>query len=119
MSGRRAFQVCMMMGGLLVWAMQFTVLYGVTSTLCGRGWAGASLFGIGVVQITIVVTTIAALGVTALLLLSSLRQYQAAPDLPVPQVDAFMNHATFLISSFSLVTIAWHGLPAFILPTCA
>ena len=47
--GRRTGQVLLMLAGLLAWAIQFTVIYGATSTLCGRGGADRSLLGIGIV----------------------------------------------------------------------
>ena len=47
MAGRRTLQVLVMLGGLIAWALQFTLIYGVTSTLCGRGWADETLFGEG------------------------------------------------------------------------
>lgn len=119
MAGRRALQVCLMLGGLIAWAAQFTILYGATSTLCGRGWADAMLFGAGVVPATIVATTLAALGATALVLLHSIREHKRLDAVTDSAADMFLNRATFLISAFSLVAIAWHGLPALILPACA
>jgi hypothetical protein len=119
MSGRRTLQVVAMLGGLIAWAAQFTVLYGVTSTACGRGWADTTLFGIGIVHITVVLATLSALGATAIVLVASLEAYKRSTGPSLSVVDHFINRATVLISSFSLVVIVWHAVPAFILPACA
>jgi hypothetical protein len=119
MAGRRTMQVSFMLGGLIAWAVQFTLIYGVTSTLCGRGWADATLFGFGIVPATILLTTLVALVATAVLFGLSVRQSNQLREGPVSATDSFMSHATFLINGLSLVVIAWHGLPALILPACS
>ena len=117
--GHRTLQVVLMMGGLIAWAVQFTVIYGVTSTLCGRGWADATFFGFGVVPLTILAATLILLAITGLMLAWSLRERRrlAGPAAPAP--DSFMSQAAVLINGLSLVVILWHGLPALILPACA
>jgi len=119
MSARRTWQVFIMLGGLLAWAAQFTILYGVTSAVCAREWADATLLGIGVVPATVVGTTLAAFAATAVVLLYSLRTYRQLEAEGASVADVFLNQAAVLISGFSLVAILWHGLPAFILPACA
>jgi hypothetical protein len=107
-----------MLGGMIAWAMQFTIIYGVTSTLCGRGWADLSLFGIGAVQAVIVATTALALVLTALTLMTLLRTKRDG-DGEGSAATAFMMQAGVLINGLSLVVILWQGAPAFILPACA
>jgi uncharacterized membrane protein len=119
MIGRRTMQVSFMLGGLIAWAIQFTLIYGITSTVCGRGWADGTLFGFGIVQATILLTTLAALVTTAILFLLSVRQYSQMKEEHASPTDSFISHATFLINGLSLVVIVWHGLPALILPACA
>ncbi|WP_457091190.1 hypothetical protein [Microvirga sp. P5_D2] len=119
MTGRRTIQVLLMLGGLLAWAVQFTVIYGVTSTLCGRGWADATLLGFRVVPATILATTLLMLAATAIFLLISLRIYRQVRDQPVAPADLFMSQAGVLINAFSLVVLIWHAVPAFLLPSCA
>jgi hypothetical protein len=119
MSGARTLQVMVTLGGMIAWAVQFTVVYGVTSTLCGRGWADATLFGIGVIPFTILTTTLATLAAAAILLIVSLREGRQLRDQPVPATDRFLSHSGVLINGFSLIAILWNGMPAFILPACA
>ena len=47
MTALRTGQVLLMLAGLIAWALQFTLIYGATSTLCGREWANATLLGLG------------------------------------------------------------------------
>lgn len=116
MSGTRTIQVLVMLGGMIAWAVQFAIIYGVTSTLCGRGWADLSLFGIGAVQAVIVATTALALVLTALTLMTLLRTNRHGEG---SAATAFMMQAGILINGLSLVVILWQGAPAFILPACA
>ena len=119
MTGRRTSQVLLTLGGMIAWAVQFTVVYGATSTLCGRGWADATLLGIGAVHFTILAATLATLSAAAMLLIVSLREERQQRDRPASATDSFLSQAGVLINGFSLIVILWHGVPAFLLPTCA
>ncbi len=119
MGGRRTGQILLMLAGLIAWAVQFTAIYGVTSTLCGRGWADANLLGLEVVPMTILSATLVTLAATAVALIWSFRNYRLAKHQPVAAVDDFVSHAAVLINGLSIVVILWHGIPAFILPACA
>jgi hypothetical protein len=114
----RTGQVILMLAGLIAWAVQFTVIYGATSTLCGREWAAATFLGVGSVQAFVLIVTLTALIVTAFALAWSLRTYGQMRDQAVT-ADRFMSHAGVLINGFSLLVVLWQGLPAFILPACA
>jgi hypothetical protein len=119
MAWRRGWQVFVMLGGLIAWAVQFTILYGTTSTVCARGWADTTLFGFGLVPAAVVATTLAALAATAAILVHAVRQNRRLQEAGGPVADVFLAQAAVLISGLSLAAIAWHGLPAFILPACS
>ncbi len=119
MSRTRTLQVLVMLGGMIAWALQFSVIYGVTSTLCGRGWAGSTLFGIGVVQAVILATTLLALVPTALIFMMLLRAHRQVEGEETSAAALFMMQAGILINGFSLVVILWQGAPALVLPACA
>lgn len=119
MTGRRTAQVLLALGGLIAWAAQFTVIYGVTSTLCGRGWADATLLGAGIVPMSILAATLAALAATAVLFIVTMYGYRQSRNDAASVTDTFLYQAGLLINGFSLVVILWHGVPAFILPACA
>ncbi|WP_262027726.1 hypothetical protein [Microvirga sp. Mcv34] len=118
MSGRRTGQVLLMLAGLIAWAVQFTVIYGVTSTLCGREWADVTLLGVGIVHAVVALATLAALIVAALSFLGSWRIHGGLGETAAAP-DRFISQAGILISGLSLVVILWQGIPAFILPACA
>lgn len=117
MSGRRTGQVLLMLAGLLAWAIQFTAIYGVTSTLCGRGGADATLLGLGAVPATILSATLVTLAAAAMALVRSLGSGRRAEDHSA--ADEFMRQAAVLVNGLSIVVILWHGIPALILPACA
>ncbi|SCY32608.1 hypothetical protein [Microvirga guangxiensis] len=119
MSGRRTGQVLLMVAGLIAWAVQFTIIYAVTSTLCGRGWADAAFLGFEIVPMTIVSATLVTFSATLLAAVWSFRNHRRKGEQPVSGADSFMNHVATLINGLSLVIILWHGISAFILPACA
>ena len=117
MTGRTR-QVMLMLAGLIAWAVQFTLIYGATSTLCGREWTGTTMLGMGNVQAIILATTILAFVVTTIALAWSLRTHAQIGN-QTSTADRFMGHTGALINGFSLLVILWQGVPAFILPACA
>jgi hypothetical protein len=119
MTGRRTGQVLLALGGMIAWAVQFTIVYGATSTLCGREWADATLFGIGVVPFAILSTTLVTLAAAVILLIVSLREERQGRDRPASATDGFLSQTGVLINGLSLIAILWNGVPAFILPACA
>jgi len=119
MAAVRTGQVLLMLAGLIAWAVQFSLIYGATSTLCGREWADATLLGLGIVPASILTVTLAALAVTAAAFAWSLKGYRSAETRPVSAADRFMVQSAALVNGFSLIVILWQGIPAFILPACA
>ncbi|WP_201840197.1 hypothetical protein [Microvirga zambiensis] len=119
MTALRTGQVLLMLAGLIAWALQFLLIYGATSTLCGREWADATFLGLGVVQASILIATVTALAATAAAFAWSLRGYRSAEARPVSAADRFMVQSAALVNGFSLIVILWQGIPAFILPACA
>lgn len=119
MGGLRTGQVLLMMAGMIAWAFQFTAIYAVTSTLCGRGWADVTLLGFDIVPAAIVIASIIAFAATAAATLGSLRAYRQNVKLSGAATEGFMSHVAVLINGYSLIVILWHGITAFILPSCA
>ncbi|MCG7393434.1 hypothetical protein MHY87_11005 [Microvirga sp. ACRRW] len=119
MIGGRTGQVLLMLAGLIAWAVQFTVIYGVTSTLCGRGWADARIFGFEVIPATILSATLVTFAATAITTIWSAKEHRQNAKQSATMTDSFMGHVAILINGFSLVVILWHGIAAFILPACA
>ena len=105
-----------MMSGLVVWAAQFTIIYGVTSVACARGWYRFSLLGLDLVRASIAAATLLALGVTTFVLWQALAAGRASRDEPS---EHFIETVTVWISGLSLLAIAYIGLPALLLPACS
>ncbi len=116
--GRPISSLVLATGGLIAWAAQFTVIYGVASVACARGYAGVSVFGIGLVPLTILTATVLALAATVLVVMKAARDRKGMDERTHP-TDRFINITTLLVGGLSLVTIVWHGLPALIVPACA
>ncbi|MCB5175726.1 hypothetical protein [Microvirga lenta] len=108
-----------MLGGFLAWAVQFTVIYGVTSTVCARGWADTTVLGAGIVPFTVAGTTLVAAVAAAAFLVHALRKHRRLQSADASVTDVFLIQGAVLISAFSIAAILWHGLPALILPACS
>ena len=119
MTALRTRQILLMLAGLIAWAAQFTLIYGATSTLCAREWAGATFLGIGIVQGSVLSGTLAALAATGIAFVWSFREYRWSERMQISAADRFMVQSAVLTNSFSLLVILWQGIPAFILPACA
>jgi hypothetical protein len=104
--------------GLIAWAVQFTVIYGVAAIACARGYGDASIAGVGLVHSAIVGATLLALAVTAAILVMALRDRRNR-NADTHPTDRFLADTTLAISALSLVAIFWQGLPALFVPACA
>ena len=114
---RTALKLFLPVSGLLAWAAQFTLIYGFTALACARGFADADALGLSIVPVTIILVTVVAFAVTGVVLVRALGERRRMSDGALPS-DRFLNYTTILIGGLSLVTIAWHGLPALIVPAC-
>ncbi len=103
--------------GLIAWAAQFTVIYGIAAIACARGYADISFVGIGLVPFTILVATVLALAATALVMAFAARERRRMDERTDP-ANRFLNTTALLVGGLSLVTILWHGLPALVVPAC-
>jgi hypothetical protein len=70
------------------------------------------------VPLTIVVTTLVALAATAVVLFWALKARRRLEE-SANSTDRFLLDSTVVVSGLSLVIVAWHGLPAFLVPVCA
>jgi cytochrome c oxidase assembly factor CtaG len=104
--------------GLIAWTVQFTIIYGATSLVCARGYGDMSRLGIGIIPLTIVATTLLALAATGFVLFRAVVAKRRM-DAATPATERFLNDTTLMVSSLSLVTISWHGIPAIIVPACS
>jgi hypothetical protein len=107
------------LGGLLVWAAHFALIYAVTAVVCARGLQDQRLWGFGALPLSITLATVAALAAALVILLIGVRRYATAePRHDERPVDAFMDYTTVTIAALSLVAIAWNAVPILIVPVC-
>lgn len=109
-----------MLGGFLIWAAHFAVVYGFTALACARGFASAQVVGLNTVSLVIGATTLLAVLGLAL----SLRRTFQTP-MPAGSDDAsttppsFTRYTTVAIAALALVAILWQALPVLFLPACS
>jgi hypothetical protein len=88
----------LLLGGLLVWAAQFFLLYGIVSIFPGTMLA----------RILAIAVTIAALAACGWIIFYAWKIMHSAPD----EVDRWIARSGFAVALISLVSIIWQGLPA-------
>ena len=105
-----------MTSGLVFWAAQFTIVYGLTAVACARGWYGHALLGVDVVRAGIAAATVVALAATGMVLWRTLARRAHAPG---DESEGFITAVTMWVCGLSLLAIAYNGVPALILPACS
>jgi hypothetical protein len=86
--------------GPIVWALHFTVIYGLTGVACARGLPAAVPWGIGV-------ATLAAGMACILILVRELRRKQE-----------FLSWVAVGLAGFALLAIVWESLPVLVVTPC-
>ena len=108
-----------MIGGLLVWAVHFTIIYGFTTFACAKEFAVTNVLGLGIIPLVIAAATLLAWAVTGAVLVIAMSG-------PIPPRSArygkttehFMQYTAVVIAALSLVAIAWNAIPVFIVAPC-
>jgi hypothetical protein len=117
--GAAVGKILFMSGGLLIWALHFTVIYGFTTVACVGSFATTTIFGMGVVPFTIAIVTVASwAGVGAVLWLTRTRPAPPHDKQSSDSNERFFRYISALIAILSLVAIAWNALPGFMLKPC-
>ena len=88
----------LLLGGLLVWAADFFLLYGIASIFLTTPIA----------RILSVLVTLAALAADAWLIWLSWRRYRS----PADEYDRWIGWIALLGASISAVAVFWQGFPA-------
>lgn len=111
-------RITFLTGGLLVWAVHFTLVYGLNTLACTR-LDGTSVLGVRVVPVAIGIATVVAAGLNLLLLASALRgRGPGIADEHDASVRHFWRFGTGMIAALGLVAVVWGGLPALIVNPC-
>jgi hypothetical protein len=103
--------------GLLVWGGHFLFIYVFAALACARAFADMHLFGVGVVPLAILASTVVALLLLAWL---SVRGWRTENRVPTsgPNTPSFLRHLGAALGIYSAVAILLQALPVLIIPVC-
>jgi hypothetical protein len=107
-----------LLGGFLVWAAHLTFLYGFHALVCARPNSGTEAADISVPMVAGAATVIA-LGADVVILLTAVRG--RGPGIggePDPALRRFWRYGTALVAGFSMIAVAWSGLPVLVIRSC-
>lgn len=107
----------LMLGGAVLWAVHFLVVYGIAAVACARGFAAATWSGIAIVPALLAVATALALAGAALLG----QRGAAAMHAAAAAGDRSRRFAGFVaagLAALALLAIAYEALPVLMLPLC-
>lgn len=90
-----------MFAGPIVWALHFTVIYGLTGIACARGLVGAVPWGV----------LLATLVAGAVCLLMMVRELRRGPG--------FLPWMAAGLAGFALLAIIWETVPVLVVRPCA
>jgi hypothetical protein len=100
-------------GGLLAWALHFTLAYGAQSALCARAMEGGTLLGWPLVPAMVVAATLLCLGWVGIVAWRAWQRMQAAGG-----TGRFLDSFALGSSLLAAIGILYQALPALLLPSC-
>jgi hypothetical protein len=89
-----------MSSGVMVWALHFTAIYGLTALACARGWGWLVMPSIAAS------TLLASIAIGALLAIA------------LPRRAQFEYWMSACVAALALVAIVWEALPVLMVPAC-
>lgn len=95
--------------GVLVWAVHFLSLYGVTAVVCARRLDGARWLGLGIVPWTVALATLIGVGTVAWVGVTAWRRH------PRERLAPWMTAMLCAVAAFAMLLEA---IPVAIVPTC-
>lgn len=104
-------------GGLIVWAVRFLAMYGLTGLYCARPDWPQRIAGIGVLPLALVLMSVAALAVNGAIGRHAIGRLRA----PVSAGSAngrFVHATAAAVALLGTVAILWETLPLMMIPVC-
>ena len=109
----------LMVGGMIVWAAQFALIYVFNTLACTRHFAGFELMGVAVGPLFVMGAALAAVAATlGIFLVAFWRRGPARPTQNSSSADDFMRYTTMTIAGLACVAIIWNGIPSLLVPPC-
>ena len=102
--------------GLLVWAADFLFVYVFAAIACARGFADATVLGIGVVPLASVLATIVAGAVSLAIVARGRREIR--PAAAESANGDFLAGLAAIAALFALIAIGFTSLPALLVGAC-
>ena len=99
--------------GLLVWAGHFVIAYAFTALACARGFADTTVFGAGIVPVTVALLTAAALSLIALAAIAADRLRRMRPA-----TTRFVGRVGLLVGALSFIAVILTALPTYLGAGC-
>lgn len=93
-------RILFMSSGVMVWALHFTAIYGITGLACARGWHSLVVPSVAAASATAAVACVA-------IIAAGLRRRA--------EFEYWMSAS---IAAFGLVGIAWETMTMFLVPIC-
>lgn len=114
-----------LIGGLVVWAVHFGVIYGYAGLACARGWEDGP-FGLGAITAVTTGATLAALAALAVLVVWSTRSRPAAGEVGFdnpgrnrdPETGHFLRRVGIYTSALAALAVIYETLPVFTTDVC-
>jgi hypothetical protein len=104
----------LMVGGLLIWIVNFVFVYTFTAVACARGFARLQVAGVGIVPATTVLASVISGFATGWLLRNAIRKRAAADD-----SERFIRFTTLATGAIALVALVLVTLPPLLIGSCS
>ena len=99
---------------LVIWALHFLVIYGLTAIACARGFAATRVLGLDAVSWGIALATFVAAGAMLFTIGVAVRQLRPQSD----GTAAFVNWMSAAAGGLALVGVLWEAVPVLVVPVC-
>ena len=100
----------------MIWAAHFALLYSFAALACGRGFADATLAGVGVVAAVVIASSALALAALAALALVARRRF--APSREGRYQATFLRTVALAGAALSAIAIVFNAMAGLMLPPC-
>lgn len=114
-AARRRFTptVLFMCGGLLIWALDFVIVYVAAALVCAQQQAHATVLGIPVVTFIGIVASVLACAATAVIMWIAAQRLRNEPSAGAS--TRFINFIAIAVGAMALFAIVLNALPALLL----
>jgi hypothetical protein len=99
---------------LVIWAVHFLVIYGLTAIACAHGFGATRVLGIDIVSWGIGAATVVAAGAMLFTIAAAVRHLRPQSN----GTAAFVHWMSAAAGGLALVGVLWEAMPVLIVPVC-